>query len=135
MSFKQRVKCPHCGEIANVEANITACPKCKKDLSLSGEGLLYLHRQGSAYGVAGSFGIYLNNEPFGHIGNAETLCFPLPYGTYNIHCAAGMNRKCKDLQITLSPAVPRICAKVYMKPGFWSNSFVVEPLDPAKLGL
>lgn len=131
--MKIRIKCPHCGDAANIYPDATLCPECKKPISPSQEGKLYLYRQGSVYGVAGGFGIYLNGQPFGHIGNKELLCFPLPYGTYNIHCAVGMSRKCKDMQVTLSPDAPEAYTKVYIRPGFWANSFVIEPIDPAVL--
>ena len=133
--MKIRIKCPHCGDASNIRPGDTQCPECKKPIALSEEGKIYLYRQGSVYGVAGAFGVYINGEAFGHIGNKETLCMPLPYGTYNIHSAVGMSRKCRDLQVTLSPESPNAYAKVYMRPGFWTNSFVVEPLDPSLLKL
>ena len=61
------------------------------------------------------------------------LRFPLPYGTYTLHCAVGMSRKCKDMEITFTPDNKEVYAKVYIKPGFWANSFVIEPLDPKML--
>ena len=133
--MKIRMKCPHCGEAFNVNVNlgVVACPKCKNHIESSQEGKIYLYRQGSVYGVAGSFGIYLNGQPYGHIGNKELLCFPLPYGTYNIHSAVGMSRKCRDLQVTHSPDAPEAYTNVYIRPGFWTNNFVVEPMDPTIL--
>ncbi len=136
MAAKIRIKCPHCGEASNVHAGSAAvCPECQKPVPAVSEGWLYLYRQGSPLGIAGGFGIYLNNVPYGYIGNKELLCMPLPFGTYNIHCAAGMNRKCVDMQVTLTPENPMAYAKVYMKAGFWTNSFVVEPVDPKLLDL
>ena len=135
MAAKLRIKCPHCGEASNIRTMTDPCPECKKPLDLPNQGYLYVYRQGSPYGVAGGFGLYLNTVPFGHIGNKETLCFPLPFGTYNIHCAVGMSRKCEDLQVTLPPECPNAYAKVYIRPGFWANSFVVEPMDPSLLDL
>ena len=135
MAAKIRIKCPHCKKAANVFPNNTVCPECKKPVQLPPDGCIYLYRQGSPYGVAGGFGIYLNGEPYGHIGNKELLCFPLPYGTYTIHCAVGMSRKCRDMQITLSPENRVAYTKVYIKPGFWANSFVIEPVDPKLLDL
>ena len=135
MAAKIRIKCPHCNEASNVHSIYDVCPKCKKPMNLEEQGCIYLYRQGSPYGIAGGFGIYLNNEPFGYIGNKELLRFPLKYGTYNIHCAVGMSRKCRDMQVTISPEYPVGYAKVYIKPGFWTNSFVVEPVDPNLLDL
>ena len=135
MAAKLRIKCPHCGHVDNVKPDVTVCEKCHQPVSLAPEACLYLYRQGSPLGVAGGFGIYLNGEPFGHIGNKELLCFPLPYGSYTIHCAAGMNRRCRDITVNLTPENRAAYTKVYMKPGFWTNSFVVEPVDPKLLDL
>lgn len=130
-----RVKCAICGDVNNVKPTDTICPKCKNNLVISPEACIYLYRQGSFYGIAGGFEVYIDGEGYGLIGNKETLCIPLPYGTHNIHCACGMSRNCRDLQITLSPQCRQGYAKVYIKPGVWTNDFVVEPIDPAKLDL
>lgn len=135
MSAKIRIKCPQCKEVFNAEQGTAACPKCGQAISTASEGSIYLYRQGSPYGVAGGFGIFINGEPYGFIGNKELLRFPLPYGTYTLHSAVGMSRKCKDMEITLSPEAPTAFAKVYIKPGFWANSFVIEPVDPKLLDL
>lgn len=136
MAAKIRLKCPYCGEAFNIPSGGAAvCPKCKKPLAVPNEGWLYLYRQGSPMGIAGGFGIYLNNTPYGYIGNKELLCMPLPFGTHNIHCAAGMNRGCQDMQVTLTPENPMAYAKVHMRMGFWTNSFVIEPVDPKLLDL
>lgn len=135
MAAKIRIKCPHCGEVANVHSVDTPCSKCAKPLDVAEEGNIYIYRQGSAYGVAGSFGLYINGQPYGHIGNKELLRLPVKYGTYVIHSAVGMSRKCRDLEVTVSPENPAVYTKVYIKPGFWANSFVVEYVDPKLLDL
>lgn len=135
MTAKLRVKCPHCGTAENVFSVNDICPKCKNPMNAPAQGNIYIYRQGSFYGVAGAFGLYLNGEPYGHIGNKELLCLPLPFGTYTIHSAVGMSRKCRDLIVTISPENPVAYTKVYIKPGFWTNSFVVEPMDPKLLNL
>lgn len=135
MSANIRIKCPHCGEAKNINAGATTCPECHKPLEIPEEGSIYLYRQGSPYGIAGGFGVYISEAPYGYIGNKELLRMPVKYGTYNIHVAVGMSRKCQDMQVTLTPENPNAYAKVYIKPGFWTNSFVVEPVDPALLDL
>ena len=115
-----RVKCPTCGDVNNVSAETDVCPKCKRPMGLSGEGSIYIYRQGSFYGAGGAFGLYLNGQPF---------------GTYILHSAVGMSRGCRDLQVTITPEQPVAYTKVYIKPGFWTNSFVIEPMDPALLEL
>lgn len=133
MEAKLRIKCPHCKEVSNVKSDVKVCPECHKPITLCPEACIYLYRQGSPYGVAGGFGIYINGEPYGKIGNRELLCFPLPYGTYNLHSAVGMSRKCQDLQVTLTPNNRVAYTKVFIKPGFWANSFEIVPMDPCKL--
>ena len=135
MTAKIRVKCPYCGEVANVHSVNDFCPKCRKQLGTPDEGSIYIYRQGSAYGIAGGFGLYINGEPYGYIGNRELLRLPVKYGTYNIHSAVGVSRKCRDLQVTITPETPAVYTKVYIKPGFWTNSFVVEYMDPNLLEL
>ena len=135
MAAKIRVKCPHCGEASNVFTTNDPCPKCHQPMGIIEEGNIYIYRQGSFYGIAGGFGLYINEVPFGHIGNKELLRIPVRYGTYNIHSAVGMSRKCRDLLVTISPENPVAFTKVYIKPGFWTNSFVVEYVDPNLLDL
>ena len=135
MAAKIRIKCPHCGDANNVHSVNDLCPKCNQPLGVVEEGCIYIYRQGSPYGIAGGFGLFLNGEAFGYIGNKELLRVPVKFGTYNIHSAVGMSRKCQDLQVTVTPENPNVYTKVYIKPGFWANSFVVEYVDPNLLDL
>lgn len=135
MSAKTRVKCPHCLEVNNIDTDTNICPKCQKPIDVPEDGAIYLYRQGSPYGIAAGFGIYINEQPFGYIGNKELLRIPVKYGTYNIHVAAGMSRKCRDMKVDITPGNSAAYTKVYIKPGFWTNSFVVEPVDPSLLDL
>ncbi len=133
MSYLYRVKCS-CGNVLNAAPG-NVCPKCKNLLYFHPDGLLSLYRKGSPLGIAGGFGIYIDGEPMGYIGNRETVHIPLPYGTHNLHVAVGMSRKCQDLIFTLTPDNRNAYAKVWMKPGFWANSFVIEPADVSEMPL
>lgn len=135
MAAKLRIKCPHCGKIGNIIPANPLCPSCANPIAIPGDACIYLYRQGSPIGIAGGFGLYLNNQPFGHIGNQELLCFPLPYGKYNLHVATGMNRRCNDMLIELTPHNRCVYYKVHMRMGFWTNSFVLEPVDPKLLDI
>ena len=95
--------------------------------------MISIYRKGSPLGIAGGFGLYLNGEPYGHIGNRETVKIPVAFGTYTLHVAAGMNRKCTDLIINVTPENPLAYTKVWMKPGFWTNSFVIEPASAEEM--
>ena len=135
MAAKIRIKCPHCGEASNVHSVEELCPECKKPMGLVDEGSIYIYRQGSPIGMAAGFGLYINGEPYGYIGNRELLRLPVKFGTYNLHCAAGMSRRCEDMSVTLTPENPVVYTKVHMRSGFWTNSFVFEYVDPNLLDL
>lgn len=125
MAKQMRVKC-NCGHVLNAMPG-NVCPKCHQPLAFPTEGMIHLYRKGSPYGIAGGFGIYLNGEAMGYIGNKETVNIPVNYGTYTLHVAVGMSRKCRDLVVEITSDNTVGYAKVYIKPGFWANQFVIEP--------
>ena len=112
-----RMKCPHCGNVVNVPQT-GPCPKCGTLLDTNQPAAIAVYRMGNFMGAATGFGIYINNEPYGAIGNRETLILPLPYGSYQMHVVCGMIRRCNDPIIPLSPNDPFVCLKVHMKMGF-----------------
>lgn len=124
MSNLLRVKCT-CGEVCNIAVG-DVCPRCNQPINIPQDALITIYRKGSPVGVAVGFGIYLNGEPVGLIGNTETVKIPVSYGSYNLHIASGMNRRCNDLVLNLTPENRFAYVKVSMKMGFWSNSFVLE---------
>lgn len=126
-----RMKCPNCGNVVNLTATSTC--KCGTLLPVEQPAAISLYRMGNFMGAANAFGIYLNEQPFGKIGNRESLTFPLPYGQYKLHIVCGMNRKCNDPIINLTPEDPHVCLKVHMNMGFFQNKFVIERVDPATM--
>ena len=126
-----RVKCS-CGNVMNTAPG-GVCSKCRQPLNIPADGVIYLYRKGNFFGIAGGFGIYIDGQPMGYVGNRETVCIPVPYGTHNLHVAVGMNRRCNDLTINITPQNRRAYIKVWMKPGFWSNSFVLEVSRPEEM--
>lgn len=131
MSKFLRVKCK-CGNVANALPG-HVCPNCRQPYEIPVDGVLQLYRMGNFIGCAGGFGIYINGQPYGHIGNRESLRIPLSYGSYNIHIAAGMNRRCTDMIVNITPENQFAYMKIWIKPGFWSNTFVLEPCDPSEM--
>lgn len=129
---KFRFKCPACGEVVNLACS-GPCPKCGAPLIAEQPARIRLYRMGNFMGSANGFGIYINNVPFGHIGNRESLIFPLPYGSYTMHITCGMNRKCNDPVIELTPQDNDVCYKVHMRMGFIQNSFILERVDPSTM--
>ena len=132
MARKYRMKCPACGEVQNLKAS-GPCAKCHAPLYVEQPAAIALYRMGNFMGMANGFGIYLNEQPFGAIGNKETLYIPLPYGDYKMHIVCGMNRKCNDPVIHLGPEDPFVCLKVHMNMGFIQNKFVIERVDPSTM--
>ncbi len=132
MASLWRIKCA-CGNVANAAPG-QVCPKCKRPYEFpQAGGYIQLYRKGSPMGIASGFGLYLNDQPLGYIGNKETVKMPVPFGTHKLHVAVGMSRKCTDLMINVTPQAPRAFVKVWMKPGFWTNSFVLEPASPEEM--
>lgn len=43
--------------------------------------------------------------------------------------------ECTDLTVNITPENPVAYAKVYIKPGFWANSFVIEPSTKEEMPL
>ncbi len=132
MVFKSyRIRCPRCGKVTDVKGDV-ACG-CGTLLTPKADGMIRIYRMGSPVGVAAGFGIYLNNTPVGHIGNKQTVNIPVPFGTYNLHMASGMNRRCQDLVINISPENPIAGVKASIKMGVWSNTFVLTPAEPESI--
>ena len=132
MAKYYRMKCPNCGNVVNVNGT-GPCPKCSAPLDVNQPAAIALYRMGNFMGAATGFGLYINNQPFGAIANRETLIIPLPYGTYQMHIVCGMNRRCNDPVITLTPQDPFVCLKVHMKMGFVQNTFILERVDPSTM--
>ena len=133
MTTSLRVKCS-CGEVLNTTPG-SYCPKCRQLLNIPTDAVIYLYRKGSPLGIADKFGIYIDGQPMGYIGNKETLCIPVTYGVHSLHVARGLNRRCNDLQFNLTPQNRQVYTKVWMRPGFWSNSFELEFARPDEMPL
>lgn len=131
MLGRLRVKCPQCGNVVEI-VGPTNCAKCGVPLAAFPASIM-IYRMGSPLGVAVGAGIYINTQPFGMLANKETTLISLPYGTYNLHMTLGMTRRCTDMAITLTPEAPIAYIKAHVKPGFWSNTMVLEPSTPDQM--
>ena len=133
MSKLLRYKCKTCNKVEEYDS-ADFCPKCGNKF-VNSEGMVQIYRMGSPLGVAVGYGIYINGEPYGHLGNTETTRIPLAYGTYNFHFTCGMTRKCKDVSITLSPEKPKAYIKARIKMGFWTNTIIAEEVSESDMPL
>ncbi len=127
-----RVKCPQCGNVIDVTGSLP-CPKCGTAIDINMGGMVQLYRMGSPIGVAVGYGIYLDDQPFGHLANKQSILIPVPFGNHKIHMTCGMTRRCQDLLFNVSPESPNVYAKAHIKPGFWTNTIVVEFANPAEM--
>lgn len=129
MSQLLRIKCPSCGNVVDVATTGSPCAKCGNALNLPEEGMIQIYRMGSPLGVAVGMGIYINENPLGHLANAESIRIPVPYGHYKVHMTHGMNRKCKDVEVDVSPAERIVYIKAHLKMGLISNTVVLEQVS------
>ena len=129
MSQLLRIKCPSCGNVVDVASTGSPCAKCGNALNLPEEGMIQIYRMGSPFGVAVGMGIYINENPLGHLANAESIRIPVPYGHYKVHMTHGMNRKCKDVEVDVSPAERIVYIKAHLKMGLISNTVVLEQVS------
>ncbi len=132
MSNMYRFRC-NCGQVFNAPEGTANCSKCGAPLMTANCGVVQLYRMGSPIGVAAGMGVYIDNVPYGHIGNTESTRIVLPFGTHTLHMTLGMTRKCKDLQFTITPEQNYFYAKAHIKPGFWSNTVVIEAAKPEEM--
>lgn len=125
-----RIKCPKCGKVMDITGP-TSCA-CGENLGAF-PGTIKLYRMGSPLGIAVPFGIYINNMPWGYLANTESATYTLPYGTYTLHITHGASRKCTDVTINLTQENPVACFKSRIKPGFWSNTIVIEACNDSDI--
>ena len=128
-----RLICPACKNVfdtAVMPPNQIQCPKCRTTFPIPSQGLLKLYRMGNFMGSAAPASIYINEQPCGFLANQGSINIPLNYGTYKIHMAMGMNRRCNDPVIQVTPDKPLHCYKMHIKMGAFSNTQVLEEASP-----
>lgn len=104
-------RCCRNGHVTDGNESLTACPKCG-DVYTPG-GIIHIYRMGNMAGMAVGMGIYINDVPYGHLGNKKSIRISLPYGQYKIHMTHTATRSCSDPVVSLSPQTPYICFKAH----------------------
>ena len=122
------MRCPKCGNVTDINGNVP-CHKCGNPLALAGAEIK-LYRMGSPLGVAIGFGVYIAGQPCGHIANKETVSYSLPFGSLAVHLTAVLCLNFVDMTVTLTPQAPIGYLKAHIKPGFISNTVVIESALP-----
>ncbi len=125
---KARFRCVN-GHVFDGNDQTCICPKCQ--VPLQKDGYIQLYRKGNMVGCAVGMGIYINNVPYGHIGNKESIKIYLPFGQYMLHVTHTTTRTCNDPIIMLSPQ----CPVVYTKAHFSSAGFkiTIEEASPSDM--
>ncbi len=122
--MKCRFRCG-CGNIFNGDENTMVCPKCQKPLDTANCGAIQLYRMGSFMGMAVGMGVYIDDMPFGHLANKESVRLVVPYGPHKIHVTHTSTRNCNDPIVEVTPQMP----VAFMKAHFSDMGFkiTVEP--------
>lgn len=127
-----RYKCQKCGKLYTTIVEGGACD-CGATQDLNGYGSITVYRMGSPLGVAVPMDIHFNNDGYGALVNKECVKIFVPFGSYKVHIALGMNRKCNDLTFDVSESTPDFYVKASVKPGFISNSIVLTQCGAADM--
>ncbi|MCR4617377.1 MAG: hypothetical protein K5669_04215 [Lachnospiraceae bacterium] len=128
--MRMRYRCPN-GHVFNGDENTKVCPECSAALALENCGAIQLYRMGNMMGMAVGMGIYIDEVPYGHIGNKESIRIVLPFGDHKIHVTHSTTRNCNDPVITLSAEAPIAYMKCHL--GAMGFKIVVEPANPAEM--
>ena len=133
MAIPYRLKCPKCGEVQDSKV-AQLCRKCGTLIEIPTDGCIQIYRMGNPIGIAAAMGIYLNNQPYGHIANKQSIRIPMNAGVYKLHVTLGMTRKCNDPIIEIKPESNELqCYKAYIRTGFFSGGLVIEKTDISEM--
>ncbi len=125
---KLRIKCPQCGMVQDIEGAVP-CSSCQTLLTPH-PATVSVYRKGSPVGAMMGYGVYIDDQPFGHIAATESVTYSLPYGEHKFHMTCGATRRCKDMVVTLSPEFSAGYLRAAIKSGFWSNTILIDPVKP-----
>ena len=122
----------HCcqqGHVFDGTEDQVTCPKCNSPLNKG--GYIQLYRMGNFMGMAVGMGVYVDEIPYGHIGNKQSIRISVPYGTHKLHVTHTTTRSCNDPLITITPEMPYAWCKCHFSAaGF---AITVEPADPVSM--
>ena len=126
--MKLRYRCG-CGNVFNGDETSRVCPACNRPLQTDNCGAIQIYRMGNMMGMAVGMGIYVDDVPFGHLGNKESVRLVLPYGSHKLHMTHSTNRRCNDPIITITPEAPVAFVKAHIE-GAFTVKIVIEQARP-----
>lgn len=122
-----RYKCPNCGEVQDVRIG-APCRKCQApaQIDFDRHGFIQIYRMGHMSGAPMGQSIYLNKVPMGYVANTGSVVIALEPGSYNLHLAIAMCRKCDDVVVDVRPGeISYFKSQMHM--GFWTNRISINP--------
>ena len=120
-----RYRCPN-GHVFDGNDQQQVCPQCGAPLQKG--GYIQVYRMGNFAGAAVGMGVYVDDLPYGHLGNKQSIRISVPFGTHKLHMTHTTTRACNDPVYTLSPQYPYVfCKAHFAKAGFKINIDTVTP--------
>lgn len=124
-NIRVRYRCPS-GHVFDGTQEQTSCPTCGAELPKG--GYIQIYRMGNFMGAAVGMGLYIDDTPYGHVGNKQSVCVSLPFGPHKIHMTHTTTRYCNDPIYELSPQMPVVYCKAYFtNAGFKINIETATP--------
>ena len=128
--MKCRFRC-NCGKVFDGNENTQTCPACGNMLDTGNCGAIQVYRQGNFMGMAVGMGIYIDDQPYGHIANKGSVRVVVPYGAHKMHMTHTSTRACNDPLITVTPQAPVAFVKAHFADmGF---SIKIDPANPSDM--
>ncbi|MBP5618574.1 MAG: zinc ribbon domain-containing protein [Clostridia bacterium] len=107
----------------------TVCPTC--GMPFPQGGIIQIYRMGNMAGMAVGMGIYIDDQPCGHLGNKQSIRIAVPYGPHKVHMTHTTTRACNDPAFEITPQTPYAFCKAHFAAGGFR--IAVEPADPASM--
>lgn len=115
-----RYLCQKCNKLYTTTTEGGICD-CGAAQDMTGYGSITLYRMGSPLGCAVPMDIHFNGNGYGSLVNKECVKIFVPYGSYTVHVALGMNRKCNDLVFDVTENTKDAYVKAAIKAGLITN--------------
>lgn len=126
-AVKVRYRCDG-GHVFDGSDSQTACPTCGAPLKKG--GFIQIYRMGNMMGCAVGMGIYIDSQPFGHLGNKESVRVSVPFGQHQVHLTHTATRASNMPVVTVTPEAPyAFCKASFAKAGFEINIAQASPDD------
>ncbi|MBR6094999.1 MAG: hypothetical protein IKP92_08275 [Lachnospiraceae bacterium] len=111
MNYRYRCSCGNVFDNAETSA---VCPKCQKENSTDGCGIVQLYRLGNYVGCAVKMGLFVDEQPYGAIANKGNIKLVIPYGEHQLEATLRRTKTLKKPVVNLTPEQPEAYYKIAM---------------------